>query len=52
VQAPEGLSCFVVPRVLADGNRNACGLQSSKDKHGNQSNAFSEVEFRGTVRST
>jgi putative acyl-CoA dehydrogenase len=48
-QAPDGLSCFVVPRVLADGNRNAFALQRLKDKLGNRSNASSEVEFHGTV---
>jgi putative acyl-CoA dehydrogenase len=48
-QAPEGLSCFVVPRVLADGNRNAFALQRLKDKLGNRSNASSEVEFHGTI---
>jgi putative acyl-CoA dehydrogenase len=48
-QAPEGLSCFVVPRVLADGNRNAFALQRLKDKLGNRSNASGEVEFHGTV---
>jgi putative acyl-CoA dehydrogenase len=48
-QAPDGLSCFVVPRVIADGNRNAFALQRLKDKLGNRSNASSEVEFRGTI---
>jgi putative acyl-CoA dehydrogenase len=48
-QAPEGLSCFVVPRVLADSNRNVFALQRLKDKLGNRSNASSEVEFRDTV---
>ena len=48
-QAPEGLSCFVVPRVLADGNRNTFALQRLKDKLGNRSNASSEVEFHGTM---
>ena len=48
-QAPDGLSCFVVPRVLADGNRNAFALQRLKDKLGNRSNASSEVEFHGTI---
>jgi putative acyl-CoA dehydrogenase len=48
-QAPDGLSCFVVPRVLADGNRNTFALQRLKDKLGNRSNASSEVEFHGTV---
>ncbi|NEA37269.1 acyl-CoA dehydrogenase family protein [Streptomyces sp. SID13031] len=48
-QAPDGLTCFVVPRVLADGNRNAFALQRLKDKLGNRSNASSEVEFDATV---
>ncbi|HEU4946281.1 MAG TPA: acyl-CoA dehydrogenase family protein [Kribbella sp.] len=48
-QAPDGLSCFVVPRVLADGNRNVFALQRLKDKLGNRSNASGEVEFHGTV---
>lgn len=48
-QAPDGLSCFVVPRVLADGNLNPFALQRLKDKLGNRSNASSEVEFHGTI---
>ena len=44
-QAPEGLSCFLLPRVLADGTRNAFHIQRLKDKLGNRSNASSEVEF-------
>ena len=48
-QAPDGLTCFVVPRVLADGNRNAFALQRLKEKLGNRSNASSEVEFHGTI---
>jgi putative acyl-CoA dehydrogenase len=44
-QAPEGLSCFLLPRVLEDGQRNAFRLQRLKDKLGNRSNASSEVEF-------
>ena len=48
-QAEEGLSCFLVPRVLPDGSRNAFALQRLKDKLGNRSNASSEVEFDGTV---
>ena len=48
-QAPEGLSCFVVPRVLDDGTRNPFALQRLKDKLGNRSNASAEVEFHGTV---
>ncbi|MFJ2788172.1 acyl-CoA dehydrogenase family protein [Streptomyces sp. NPDC093249] len=48
-QAPEGLTCFLVPRVLADGSRNAFALQRLKDKLGNRSNASAEVEFDGTT---
>jgi len=44
-----GLSCFLVPRVLPDGTRNAFRLQRLKDKLGNRSNASSEVEFENTV---
>jgi putative acyl-CoA dehydrogenase len=44
-QAPEGLSCFLLPRVLPDGSRNPFRLQRLKDKLGNRANASSEVEF-------
>src|SRR5580658_9014710 len=44
-QAPEGLSCFLLPRVLPDGGRNAMRIQRLKDKLGNRSNASSEVEY-------
>ncbi|GGJ21668.1 acyl-CoA dehydrogenase family protein [Streptomyces brasiliensis] len=47
-QAPGGLTCFLVPRVLADGSRNTFLIQRLKDKLGNRSNASSEVEFDGT----
>ncbi|MCQ6551855.1 acyl-CoA dehydrogenase family protein [Streptomyces sp. C10-9-1] len=47
-QAPGGLSCFLVPRVLEDGSRNTFLLQRLKDKLGNRSNASAEVEFAGT----
>ncbi|MGW3955703.1 acyl-CoA dehydrogenase family protein [Streptomyces sp. NPDC004752] len=47
-QAPAGLTCFLVPRVLADGSRNVFLLQRLKDKLGNRSNASAEVEFAGT----
>jgi len=46
-QADEGLSCFLMPRVLPDGTRNAFHIQRLKDKLGNHSNASSEVEFHG-----
>src|SRR5439155_12234166 len=48
-QAPGGLSCFLVPRVLPDGTRNPFRIQRLKDKLGNRSNASSEVEFDGTT---
>ncbi|KUN89749.1 DNA alkylation response protein [Streptomyces bungoensis] len=47
-QAPDGLTCFLVPRVLADGTRNVFLIQRLKDKLGNRSNASAEVEFAGT----
>ncbi|MFE3765784.1 acyl-CoA dehydrogenase family protein [Streptomyces sp. NPDC059104] len=47
-QAPGGLSCFLVPRVLPDGTRNAFAIQRLKDKLGNKSNASGEIEFDGT----
>ncbi|MEU5689199.1 acyl-CoA dehydrogenase family protein [Streptomyces venezuelae] len=47
-QAEQGLTCFLVPRVLDDGSRNAFAIQRLKDKLGNRSNASSEVEFDGT----
>src|SRR4051794_13780356 len=48
-QLDEGVSCFVVPRVLPDGSRNVFRLQRLKDKLGDRSNASSEVEFDGTA---
>jgi len=47
-QAPGGLTCFVVPRVLPDGTRNTFRLQRLKDKLGNRSNASAEVELDHT----
>jgi putative acyl-CoA dehydrogenase len=44
-QAPGGLSCFFLPRVLPDGSRNRMFLQRLKDKLGNHANASSEVEY-------
>jgi putative acyl-CoA dehydrogenase len=48
-QLDEGVSCFVVPRVLPDGSRNVFRLQRLKDKLGDRANASSEVEFDGTT---
>ncbi len=44
-QAPQGLTCFFLPRVLPDGSLNAIRIQRLKDKLGNKANASSEVEF-------
>ncbi|MEV6694700.1 isovaleryl-CoA dehydrogenase [Micromonospora sp. NPDC051196] len=44
-QAPGGLTCFLVPRVLPDGTRNPMRLMRLKDKLGNRSNASAEVEY-------
>ncbi len=44
-QAPAGLSCFFLPRVLPDGSVNTIRIQRLKDKLGNKANASSEVEF-------
>ncbi|AZG47629.1 acyl-CoA dehydrogenase family protein [Gordonia insulae] len=45
----EGLSCFLLPRVLPDGTRNVFRIQRLKNKLGNKSNASSEIELDGTV---
>jgi putative acyl-CoA dehydrogenase len=44
-QTPAGLTCFLLPKVLPDGTRNAMHLQRLKDKLGNRSNASAEVEY-------
>jgi putative acyl-CoA dehydrogenase len=46
-QTEEGLSCFLLPRILPDGERNAFHIQRLKDKLGNRSNASSEIELHG-----
>src|SRR5690606_26594330 len=48
-QAPGGLSCFLLPRVLPDGSRNPIRIQRLKDKLGNKSNASSEIEYEDAV---
>ena len=46
-QTEKGVSCFIVPRWLPDGSRNAgFSIQRLKDKIGDKSNASSEVEYR------
>ncbi|MDG4649999.1 acyl-CoA dehydrogenase family protein [Roseibacterium sp. SDUM158017] len=42
-----GVSCFLVPRWLEDGTRNAVRLQRLKDKLGNRANASAEIEYHG-----
>jgi putative acyl-CoA dehydrogenase len=44
-QAPSGLSCLLLPRILPDGTRNGVHIQRLKDKLGNRANASAEVEF-------
>ena len=44
-QAPKGLSCYLVPRVLPDGQHNGLRFMRLKDKLGNRSNASGELEF-------
>ena len=48
-QAERGLTCFLLPRFLPDGTRNAVRLVRLKDKLGNRSNASAEVEFDGAL---
>jgi putative acyl-CoA dehydrogenase len=48
-QAPGGLTCFLLPRVLPDGTCNAVALQRLKDKLGNRSNASAEIEYDGAL---
>ncbi|PQP12108.1 acyl-CoA dehydrogenase family protein [Rhodococcus opacus] len=45
----DGLSCFLLPRILPDGTRNVFRIQRLKNKLGNKSNASSEIELDGTV---
>jgi putative acyl-CoA dehydrogenase len=45
---PEGVSCFLVPRVLPGGARNPFLIQRLKDKPGNRANASSEIELDET----
>ncbi|MFI4974533.1 MAG: acyl-CoA dehydrogenase family protein [Caulobacterales bacterium] len=45
--APGGLTCFLVPRWRAGGERNEIEIQRLKDKLGDRSNASAEIEYRG-----
>jgi putative acyl-CoA dehydrogenase len=44
-QGAAGLTCYLLPRFLPDGTRNAVRINRLKDKLGNRSNASAEVEF-------
>jgi putative acyl-CoA dehydrogenase len=48
-QAPGGITCFVLPRVLPDGSRNGIRLVRLKDKLGNRSNASAEIEYESAA---
>lgn len=48
-QTERGVSCFLVPRILADGSLNHVRIQRLKDKLGDWSNASSEVEFHHAI---
>ena len=48
-QAPGGLTCFFLPRILPDGTRNALRIQRLKDKLGNRSNASAEIELESAT---
>ena len=48
-QTADGVTCFLVPRVLPDGTRNTFRIQRLKEKLGNRSNASSEIEFADTM---
>jgi putative acyl-CoA dehydrogenase len=49
-QTTDGISCFLVPRWLPDGTRNAgFHIMRLKDKIGDRANASSEVEYRDAV---
>ncbi|MBP7930124.1 MAG: acyl-CoA dehydrogenase family protein [Acidimicrobiia bacterium] len=48
-QTEGGLSCFVVPRWLPDGEKNPFEIQQLKVKMGNVANASCETELRGAL---
>lgn len=47
-QAPGGLTCFLVPRWLAD-SRNAIRIDRLKHKLGNRANASAEIAYDGAL---
>ncbi|KJS04324.1 MAG: hypothetical protein VR73_14670 [Gammaproteobacteria bacterium BRH_c0] len=48
-QAPQGLTCFFLPRFTPDGEENALRILRDKDKLGDRANASAEVEFHGAL---
>jgi len=46
-QASGGLTCYLLPRVLDDGERNGFRIERLKDKLGNRSNASAKIVFEG-----
>jgi putative acyl-CoA dehydrogenase len=48
-QAPDGLTCFLLPRFLEDGTRNGFRVDRLKDKLGNRSNASAEIRLEEAV---
>lgn len=48
-QAPAGLTCFLLPRVLDDGRRNGFRIDRLKDKLGNRSNASAEIRLEDAI---
>lgn len=48
-QAPDGLTCFLLPRVLDDGSHNGFRIDRLKDKLGNRSNASAEIRLEDAV---
>ena len=48
-QTAQGLSCFLVPRILENGERNKIQIMRLKDKLGNRANASAEIEYHGAL---
>jgi putative acyl-CoA dehydrogenase len=48
-QAPDGLTCFLLPRILDDGSRNGFRIDRLKDKLGNRSNASGEIRLEDAI---
>lgn len=48
-QTTKGISCFMMPRILPDGEMNGMQIQRLKNKLGNRSNASSEIELKDAL---